>query len=121
MKNSKRYKLRSYILLLLVCCTLSAWSQKDKSGTFLFQGVVYGYHHDPSRKFLQKSKQFVIEGLLSGAQINVYDKDNFLIDTRSIPKEKSDKGISFTGAEFMLNSFKIKEEADPDPIGRLYY
>ena len=156
--NAQKFKIRSYILLALVFWAFYTWSQKDKAGTFLFQGVVYGYNHDPSMKLLKKSKQFVIEGLLNGASINVYDYDNdkliykdktnkngefkvtlplnrifkfelskenydkniLLIDTR-IPIEKTGQSIAFTGAEFMLNSFKTKDESIPEAMGRLYY
>lgn len=145
------------ILFLLMFCTFYAKAQKLKSGTLIFEGVVYGYHHDPTKKLLKKSKQFVIEGLLSRVNIDVYHEDNLVytektnkngeftiplpldgvfklelskhgyetniltIDTRNISTEKSSNGIAFTGAEFMLNSYKNKEYTLPEYMGILYY
>jgi serine phosphatase RsbU (regulator of sigma subunit) len=71
MNSSKKLKLKSFILLTLVCGTLNAWSQKNKGGSFLFQGVVYEYNDAPSKKLFKKNKRFV----LSGVNVRVYNKD----------------------------------------------
>jgi len=45
-----------------------------------------------------------------------------LIDVRAVPPEVATNGITFTGAEFMLNSFLAKDTAQINqPFGRLYY
>ena len=73
MKNIKRI-----IFLLFTLVSADLFSQQDKSSTFLFQGVVYGYNHDPSKKSRKKGKQFVIEGLLSRVNVHVYSRDNLV-------------------------------------------
>lgn len=152
-----RAKKRAFIFLLFVFCAFYTWSQEYRSGTLSFEGVVYGYNHDPSKKFLKKSKQFVMEGLLNRANIDVYhegnlvytdktnakgefsiplpfdgvfklelskdgyDKSILIIDTRNVPEEKLHTGLAFTGAEFMLNSYKSKAVVTPEYMGILYY
>ncbi|MBI4947807.1 MAG: SpoIIE family protein phosphatase [Bacteroidetes bacterium] len=157
MKSHKRIKIVFSILLPLLFCAFHSWSQKNTSGSFIFQGVVYGYHHEPSRNILKKSKPFVIEGLLSGVSIKVYDDDKLIyqkitnnngelrialplnrlfklelskegydtnilqIDTRHLPKAKNGMSVAFIGAEFMLNSFIVKEDNKDVSIGSLYF
>jgi serine phosphatase RsbU (regulator of sigma subunit) len=74
----KEFK-RSFILqVLLACCSFTAWSQKNESGSFLFKGVVYGYNDAPSKKLFKKNKAFTIEGLLSEVTVTLYNKDQLI-------------------------------------------
>ncbi|AHM59843.1 serine phosphatase RsbU, regulator of sigma subunit [Flammeovirgaceae bacterium 311] len=51
-----------------------------------------------------------------------YNKNTLLIDTRALPKEVQHGGYRFTGAEFVMNSFKKGENKDLDrSLGRLYF
>ena len=154
-------KIKSLVIICLffiVChqCT-SAQSQRVNGG-LIFEGQVYGYEYDATRKLLKKNKQTVLEGILEGVLVSVYTNDKILsktisnqkgefrfilksgevyrmelskegydknilwIDTKGIPLRKSGDMLKFSGAEFVLNSFKIKNNINlNEPVGTLYY
>ncbi|HET6243051.1 MAG: SpoIIE family protein phosphatase [Bacteroidetes bacterium] len=57
--------------------------KSESSGIFVFEGLVYGYENDSSRKLFKKNKQTVLEGLLEGVQINVYQNSELSFKTVS--------------------------------------
>lgn len=85
--NMKNRLLFLFFLAVLPCFYLSA--QTDKEGVLLIDGVVYGYNHDPSKGFLKKEKQIVLEGSLSQVSIDVFSDD------KSIYKAKTNKKGEF--------------------------
>ncbi len=68
------------IKVLLAFCfllSISAFSSKaqknvNKESKFIFEGLVYGYENDQTRKLFKKTKQTLLEGVLEDVQINVY-------------------------------------------------
>ncbi|MGQ0827036.1 MAG: hypothetical protein ACT4ON_01450, partial [Bacteroidota bacterium] len=77
------------LFYLCVAAGLHLFGQSDKEGALLIDGVVYGYNHDPSKGFLKKEKQIVLEGSLSQVSINVFSDD------KSIYKAKTNKKGEF--------------------------
>ncbi|MBA3901725.1 MAG: hypothetical protein H0X62_16235, partial [Bacteroidetes bacterium] len=67
------------IKIVLITCfmlffTLSNKAQKGEKtdGKFIFEGLVYGYENDQSRKIFKKNKQTLVEGVISEVQVNAY-------------------------------------------------
>ncbi|HLC82304.1 MAG TPA: SpoIIE family protein phosphatase, partial [Bacteroidia bacterium] len=51
-----------------------------------------------------------------------YTTISLIVDLKDVPKEAAKKGISFTGAELILNSFQLKNKSEMNfPFGKLYY
>lgn len=68
------------------------FSQQNIAGKLLLDGQVYGYNHDPNKKFLQKEKQIILEGTLSGVAIHVFDNEKLIYSAKTNRK-----------GEFLLN------------------
>ena len=68
------------------------FSQQNIAGKLVFDGQVYGYNHDPNKKFLQKEKQIILEGTLSGVSIHVFDNEKLIYSAKTNRK-----------GEFLLN------------------
>lgn len=49
----------------------------------MVDGLVYGYNHDPSKKFLQKEKQIILEGILEGVSITISENDKTVYNTKT--------------------------------------
>ena len=150
-------------ILLFICFNflyqyLPAQTVSKGQGKFLFEGIVFGYENDPSKKLFKKNKPTILEGILEGVLVNVYIEDKVIektvsnskgefslklnineiykieltkegydnnvlfINAKEIPLKKSGDIYRFTGVEFLLNSFKIKNNniINP-PVGMLYY
>ena len=145
-------------LFFIVCHQCTSAQSRNINGGLIFEGQVYGYEYDATRKLLKKNKQTVLEGILEGVLVSVYTNDKILsktisnqkgefrfilkpgevyrmelskegydknilwIDTKGIPLRKSGDKLKFSGAEFVLNSFKIKNNINlNEPVGTLYY
>ena len=67
--------LRISFCLLFLFSTFHNWAQKNNTGIFLFEGVVYGYNYEPSKGLLKKNKQFVMDGLLGEVRIVLYQRN----------------------------------------------
>lgn len=51
-----------------------------------------------------------------------YTTISLIVDLTDVPKEVARKGISFTGAELILNSFQLKNKSEMNfPFGKLFY
>jgi len=61
-------------------------SQTNKEGTFLVEGLVYGYRYDPAKKILQKEKQIVLEGTLDKASVSVSESGKILSSSKTNKK-----------------------------------
>ncbi len=66
--------------------------------------------------------------MLSGVQYrleltrNGYQKSVMMIDLRQVPADVAAPGITFTGAEMVLNSFRQKDTTEANlPFGKLFY
>lgn len=80
MKNIKYFFVVSFIFFFsLPFC----FSQENITGKFVVDGLVYGYNHDPSKKFLQKEKQIVLEGILEGVSITISENGKTIYNTRT--------------------------------------
>jgi len=87
-----------FLLFLSVSAGFNLFAQSEKEGGLWVDGVVYGYNYDPSKGFLKKEKQILLEGSLSNVSINV------LADDKSIYKAKTNKRGEFV---IKLNLGKI--------------
>lgn len=65
---------------------LIGFSQEIIAGKLILDGLVYGYNHDPSNKFLQRGKQIILEGTLDGVSINISDNEKSIYNTRTNKK-----------------------------------
>ena len=51
-----------------------------------------------------------------------YTTISLIVDLKDVPKDVVKKGISFTGAELILNSFQLKNKDEMNfPFGKIYY
>lgn len=75
--------LKIVLYLLLLAGTFHTRAQKNNAGTFLFEGVVYGYNYEPSKGLLKKSKQFVMDGLLDEVTITLYQRSTAVYTTKT--------------------------------------
>lgn len=51
-----------------------------------------------------------------------YTPISFIVDLTNVPKEVARKGVSFSGAELILNSFQLKNKSEMDfPFGKMFY
>lgn len=86
----------NFRLLLFFCFLFFFYAhfsraQHANAGKMIFEGRVYGYEYDSSRKLLKKNKQVVLEGILEGVTIAVFEND-----------KQADKTISNKKGEFRL-------------------
>ena len=75
MKRASTFFLLAFLIFLQAQCF--AQTQREK-GKLLIAGSVYGYNHDPSRKFFKKEKPIVREGVLEAASVQAFVKDKLL-------------------------------------------
>lgn len=71
------------VSVLFFCSSTCCFSQESDAGKLVLNGLVYGFNHDPSKKFLQKEKQIILEGTLEGVSINVSEKGKSIYSTRT--------------------------------------
>jgi len=145
-------------LLLLLLFSGASYSQSSESGKLIFEGLVYGYNYNPTKKLLKKEKQIKIDGILDYTTVKVLEKGKILetvttntngvfsikikigssytielskngystislaIDLTTVPKEMTEQGLVFKGAELILNSY-IPKSSDQinQPFGRIFY
>lgn len=59
------------LFVILIFLTQNSFAQKNKEGKFIFNGFVYGYTQETSKKIFKKEKKTTLEGILQNAQINI--------------------------------------------------
>lgn len=69
--------------LVFFCSGTFCFSQENEAGKLVLDGLVSGYNHDPSKKFLQKEKQIIFEGSLAGVSINISENGKSINNTRT--------------------------------------
>lgn len=83
MKNIKCF----FVFAAIFFCTIFfCFSQENESGKLIVDGLVYGYNHDPSTKFLQRGKQIILEGTLEGVSINISENGKSIYNTKTNKK-----------------------------------
>ncbi|MES2284217.1 MAG: SpoIIE family protein phosphatase [Bacteroidota bacterium] len=80
MKNIKCFFVISFVFF---CSLPFCFSQENVAGKLVIDGLVYGYNHDPSKKFLQKEKQIILEGILEGVSITITENGKSIYTTRT--------------------------------------
>jgi|GEM_PF-1547854 len=78
------------------------FSQGSEPGKLLIDGIVSGYKHDPSKKFLQKEKQIIFEGTLQGVSINISENG------KSINTYRTDKNGEFLLKINLGKTYKVE-------------
>lgn len=69
--------------IVFLLSTFHGHAQKNNTGTFLFEGVVYGYNYEPSKGLLKKSKQFVMDGLLDEVNLTLYHRNTVVYTSQT--------------------------------------
>jgi serine phosphatase RsbU (regulator of sigma subunit) len=74
----KKTSLLFFLLAIFFGSHNIAFSQSSGQGSFIIDGLVYGYNFEPSKKLLQKEKQIKVEGVLDNVLVRVLENGNVL-------------------------------------------
>jgi len=81
----KQFSLIAFIFFLFIGGDNTVVAQESKPYVFSIDAIIYGYHFNPTKKFLKKETQIPLEGTLKNVNITVYQGENVVFTAKTNP------------------------------------